>query len=111
MILLYFQAMEKEGVLEMYRRSVQLHNIFYDPFIGDGDSSTYQSVVKEAIYGPWKTVRKEECINHVAKRMGCRSRSIVSDFKGNSFYYVTPYLNLEVKDHEEDSIREQYFES
>ena len=111
MILLYFQAMEKEGVLEMYRRSVQLHNIFYDPFIGDGDSSTYQSVVKEAIYGPWKTVRKEECINHVAKRMGCRFRSIVSDFEGNSFYYVTPYLNLEVKDHEEDSIREQYFES
>ena len=78
--------MEKEGVLEMYRRSVQLHNIFYDPFIGDGDSSTYQSVVKEAIYGPWKTVRKEECINHVAKRMGSGLRSIVRDFEGNNFY-------------------------
>ena len=51
--------MEK-GVLEMYRRSMELHNIFYDPFIGEGDSSAYQSVVKEAIYGPWKTVRKEE---------------------------------------------------
>ena len=48
--------MEKKGVLEMYRRSVELHNIFCDPFIGDGDSSVYQSVVKEAIYGPWKTV-------------------------------------------------------
>ena len=51
--------MEK-GVLEMYRRSMELHNIFYDPFTGEGDSSAYQSVVKEAIYGPWKTVRKEE---------------------------------------------------
>ena len=70
-------------------------------------------MVKEAIYGPWKTVQKVECINHVAKRMGCGLRSIVRDFKGNSFYlnYVTPYLNWEVKDHNEDSIREQYFES
>ena len=90
--------MEKEGVLEMYRRSVELPNIFYDPFIRDGDSSAYRSVVKEAIYGPWNTVRKEECINH---------------FKDNNFYlnYITPYLNWEVKDHEEDSVREQYFES
>ena len=78
--------MENEGVLEMYRRSVELHNIFYDPFIGEGDSSAYQSVVKEAIYGPWKTVRKEECINHVAKRMGSGFRSIVRDFEGNNFY-------------------------
>ena len=104
--------MEKKGVLEMYRRSAELHNIFYDPFIGDGDSSSYQSVVKEAIYGPWKTARKEECINHVAKRMGSGLLSIVRDFKGNNFYlnYATPYLNWEVKDHKEDSVREQYFE-
>ena len=54
----------------MCRRSFELHNIFYDPFIGDGDSSAYRIVVKEAIYGPWKTVQKEECINHVAKRIG-----------------------------------------
>ena len=105
--------MEKEGVLEMYRRLVEVHNIFYDPFIGDEDSSTYRSVVKEAIYGPWKTVRTEESINLVAKRMGSRLRSIVRDFIGNNFYlnYVMPYLNWEVKDHEEDSVREQYFES
>ena len=104
--------MEKEGVLEMYRRSVKLHNIFFDPFVGGGDSSAYQSVVKEAIYDPWKTVRKEECINHVAKRMSSRLCSVVRDFKGNNFYlnYVIPYLNWEVKNHEEDSIREQYFE-
>ena len=105
--------MKKEGVLEMYRRSVELPNIFYDPFTRDGDSSAYRSVVKEAIYGPWNTVRKEECINHVAKRMGSGLRSIVRDFKDNNFYlnYITPYLNWEVKDHEEDSVREQYFES
>ena len=70
--------MEKEGILGMYRRSVELHNIFYDPFIGDGDSSTYRSVVKEAIYGSWKTVRKEECINHVAKRIGSGLRFLLN---------------------------------
>ena len=50
---------------------------------------------------------KDECINHVAKRMGSGLRSIVKDFKGDSFYsnYVTHYLNWEVKDHEEDSVR------
>ena len=88
--------MENEGVLEMYRRSVELHNIFYDPFIGEGDSSAYQSVVKEAIYGPWKTVRKEECINHVAKRMGSGLRSIVRDFEGNNFYLNYYFFNLNV---------------
>ena len=55
--------MEKKGVLEMYRRSVKLHNIFCDPFIGDGDSSVYQSVVKEATYGPWKTVSAKRGIH------------------------------------------------
>ena len=45
--------------------------------------------------------------------MGSGLRSIVRGFKGNNFNlnYVTPYLNWEVKDHEEDSVREQYFES
>ena len=45
--------------------------------------------------------------------MGLGLCSIVTDFKGNNFYlnYVTSYLNWEVKDHEEDSVREQYFES
>ena len=82
-------------------------------FTGEGDSSIYQSVLKEVIYGPWKTVRKEECINHVAKRMGSGFRSIERDFEGNNFYlnYLTLYLNWEVKDHEEDSLREQYFET
>ena len=97
----------------MYRRSVKLHNIFYDPFIGDGDSYACRSFVKEAIYDPWKTVWKEKCIKHVAKRMGSGLCSIVRDCKGNNFClnYVTPYLNWEVKNHKEDSVREQYFES
>ena len=45
--------------------------------------------------------------------MGAGLRSIVRGFKGNNFYlnYVTTYLNWEVKDHEEDSVREQYLES
>ena len=42
--------------------SVELHNILYDPLIGDGDSSAHRSLVKEVIYGPWKTVRKKNAL-------------------------------------------------
>ena len=41
---------------------VELHDTFYDPLIGDGDSSAHGSLVKEVIYGPWKTVRKTNAL-------------------------------------------------
>ena len=38
--------MEAEEVLDIYKRSVENY-IRYNPFIGDGDSSSYSAVDKE----------------------------------------------------------------
>ena len=69
--------MQKEVVLAQYRRSFEKCNICCDSFIGDEDSSAYRSVIKEAVYRAWKTISKEECVNHVAKRMGTGLGTIV----------------------------------
>ena len=52
-------------------RSVE-SNIRYTTFIGDGDSSAFKAVTSlNNGNGPYVApVAKEECINHVSKRMG-----------------------------------------
>ena len=42
--------MEVDGVVEMYQRSIQRYNIYYNPFIGDGDSSAYSTIDHERPY-------------------------------------------------------------
>ena len=66
----------------MYERSLKLHNIRYQPFIGDGDSSSYSNVEKSNPYGVIHPVAKSECVNHVTKRMGTGLRSLTRDYKG-----------------------------
>lgn len=74
--------MESEGVLEIYNRSLEKYNVRYNPFIGDGDSSSYSAVDRERPYGASVFVEKRECVNHVTKRMGSSLRSLVRDYKG-----------------------------
>ena len=65
-------AMEKEGAIEMFLRSIEKHNLRYTKYVGDGDSSAFGSV-KEALkekYGDSYIIEKEDCIGHVQKRMG-----------------------------------------
>ena len=76
------QSMESSAVLTLYRRSVSKHNLYYDPFIGDGDSASYREVCNSQVYGDIKQVGKEEDIGHVTKRMGTQLRAIVRDYKG-----------------------------
>ena len=61
---------------------MEKYNLRYNPFIGDGDSSSYTAVDRERPYGPCFLVAKEECVNHVTKRMGSNLRALVQDFKG-----------------------------
>ena len=69
--------MEK-GVLEMYRRSMELHNIFYDPFIGEGDSYAYQCGEGSDVWAMENSAKRgKECINHVAKRKDSGLRLII----------------------------------
>ena len=74
--------MESDGVIEMYRRSINNCSIRYNPFIGDGDSNAYSTIDRQRPYSATVFVRKEECVNHVAKRMGTNLRLLVKEYKG-----------------------------
>lgn len=81
-------AMEKEAAVRLWSRSTNF-NFRYTTFIGDGDSSAYDAVCQmNDKRGPYDNVAivKEECVNHVNKRMGTRLRKMRNDvatFKQN----------------------------
>jgi hypothetical protein len=45
------------------------YSLRYTTFIGDGDSAACAKLNAMEVYGPGVEIRKEECINHVGKRM------------------------------------------
>lgn len=61
--------MEVDGVIEMFERSMDLHNVRYLEYIGDGDSKTFSNLAEKNIYGDDFPVQKLECVLHVGKRM------------------------------------------
>ena len=77
-------AMESNGAVEMFHRSVEKNRLVYHEYLGDGDSSSFKDVVEskpyEAEFGI--TPNKLECVGHVNKRMGSRLRNLVKDHKG-----------------------------
>ena len=66
-------AMESEAACRLWRRSTTL-GLRYTTFVGDGDSSTYKAVKDLNPYDV--PVLKEECVNHVSKRLGTRLRKL-----------------------------------
>lgn len=53
------QKMKSDGILQHYQRSIKKHNIRYNPYIGDGDSSAYSNVDKERPYGATCFIARE----------------------------------------------------
>ncbi|XP_075554628.1 uncharacterized protein LOC142587468 [Dermacentor variabilis] len=68
--------MEVEAALILFARSLTKHNLCYTTIVSDGDSATYSALAKENVYGLVPVV-KEECLNHVQKRMGAALRNLV----------------------------------
>eukprot|EP00795_Rhopilema_esculentum_P001535 gene1535-15984_t len=68
-------AMEPEGAVRMFSRSIEKHGLHYTKFYGDGDSKSYLSV-KNVYESVGKRVEKLECIGHVQKRMGTALRKL-----------------------------------
>lgn len=66
--------MEVDSVLEMFQRSIELHNVLYENYIGDGDTKTYKHLKDAAPYGEKLQINKMECVLHVKKRMYKRAR-------------------------------------
>ena len=44
----------------------------------DGDSEAYDAVQKSKVYGPYTNVMKEDCTNHVSKRMVTALRNLIA---------------------------------
>lgn len=61
--------MEVDGVIEMFKRSLEWFGIKYKKYIGDGDSKTFKNLLEADIYNGDPLVEKSECVLHVKKRM------------------------------------------
>ncbi|XP_070175731.1 uncharacterized protein [Littorina saxatilis] len=71
--------MEVEAARVLWGRSVSRHNLRYTVMLSDGDTKTFQELSKIKPYGDQVTIEKEECINHVSKRLGTALRNLVTD--------------------------------
>jgi hypothetical protein len=61
--------MECDAAKSIFLRSIDQYKLVYSSFIGDGDNVAKACLEK---YGPEYTIKKEECVGHVQKRMGSR---------------------------------------
>ena len=80
-------AMEKEGAVAMFMRSIQKHNMRYTVYVGDGDSSSF-GAVRDAVHAKFGDdgypIEKEDCIGHIQKRMGAALRSYKNNCRGRT---------------------------
>lgn len=78
--------MEVEAGLILFERSIERRNLRYTTVLCDGDSRTYNAIKDTKVYG-FIDVQKEDCTNHVQKRMGTALRNLVQKKKteGRSF--------------------------
>ena len=74
-------AMEVECAERLWKRSVEKNKYRYTTMLSDGDSKAYDAVIALRPYGDDVLIFKEDCINHVAKRMGTALRTIVATAK------------------------------
>ncbi|GFT04370.1 uncharacterized protein TNCV_1929071 [Trichonephila clavipes] len=71
-------SMEMEAALTLWKRSTSL-GFRYITVLSDGDCKKFNYLCEKKVYGPDIVIKKEECINHVSKRLGTALRSTVKD--------------------------------
>ena len=76
--------MEVEGAKILFGRSKSLHGIRYTTMLSNGDSKAYNEVCKLQPYRPDCHILKEECVNHMSKRLGTALRNLVQDNIGSN---------------------------
>lgn len=73
-------GMEVAIAERIWKRSVN-NGFRYTTLLGDGDSKTFTVLEESNVYGSEVKLKKEECINHVGKRMGTALRNLVETEK------------------------------
>lgn len=107
-------GMEVAGVINIFQRSEEIHNVRYDKYLGDGDTAAYATIAGMKPYGLQCNIEKLECVGHVQKRMGTRLRTLktklgknkLSDGKtiggqgrltGSAIQQITTYYGLAIR--------------
>ncbi|GFV79310.1 uncharacterized protein TNCV_71771 [Trichonephila clavipes] len=81
-----------EAAAILWQRSLKECNMCYTCILSDGDSKTFQHLMSLNIYGKGKPIKKEECINHISKRLGTAIKDNCNDVeKMKSASYATLY--------------------
>ena len=63
-------SMETDCILKGFQKSVETHNLIYKTYIGDGDSATYNALLKNDVYGKYGVrVGRLYCYNHLFRNM------------------------------------------
>ena len=62
-------SMEGQAAVNIWSRSARKNNMRYVTFLSDGDAKTWTRLNQVAPYGKSILIEKEECINHMQKRM------------------------------------------
>ena len=65
----------------IFQRSIEKYKLRYTKVLSDGDSKMFKALLDLNVYGD-TTIKKEECVNHVHKRMGTAIRKLLSAGKG-----------------------------
>lgn len=77
-------AMEMEAALKLWQRSEKF-GLRYTTMLSDGDTKTYSKLIEKQPYGPGVKIEKEECINHVGKRLNTALRSLRTKLTAEGF--------------------------
>ena len=73
-------AVEKDAAVLLWKRSEQ-HGLRYTTILSDGDAKTFLELNAVRPYGDDVAINKEECVNHVSKRLGAALRGVVSQWR------------------------------
>lgn len=69
-------AMETEAAMRIWQRTLTYDTpLHFMTFLSDGDSKAYSAVAESKVYGA-VNIEKEDCTNHVAKRLGTALRKL-----------------------------------
>ncbi|GFR85167.1 hypothetical protein ElyMa_006020700 [Elysia marginata] len=68
-------GMEKAGALVIWGRSLK-YKCRFNMMVGDGDANTFLALTNLSPYGAEHPVQKEECVNHVSKRLNTALRNL-----------------------------------
>ncbi|KAH7958748.1 hypothetical protein HPB49_004447 [Dermacentor silvarum] len=74
-------VMVVEAGLILFNRSLEKHSLRYATVLSHGDSRTFLALKEAKVYG-YIEVDKEDCVNHVHKRMGTALRNALLTHKG-----------------------------